>query len=73
MFSLHVCLHAYMHVNYVHAVPVEARKEYWNHWNWSYRHFQATMWVLRIKPRFSRRTLSAPNCRATSPAPRCKH
>lgn len=49
---IYVCMSKYMYVHYVHA----HQKRHWVIQNWSY---WATIWVLRTKPRSSRRVASS--------------
>lgn len=52
---------ASMSVYCVHAVPLEPRRGHQMSWNWTYRWWSASFWVLRMEPGSSVRTANAVN------------
>lgn len=48
-------------------VSMEARRRCWILWNWRYKWFWATMWVLQIEPQSFRKVVGSDNPWAISP------
>ena len=67
-FIFTLCVLTFAGMYHVSIVPMETRRGSWIPWNWKYRQLWATMWVLGIKSKSSRRTASALNCWVISPA-----
>lgn len=70
LFYVYMWVSACIDVYRVYAVPEGTRRGHLVPYNWSYRQWWATKWVLGTKPRSSARALGALNCWVIS-TPQC--